>query len=283
MKRIVTVQDISCVGKCSLTVALPVISAMGVETAVLPTAVLSAHTVFPGFICKDLTAQIAPITEHWRSAGIKFDLIYTGYLSSHAQIELVEKLIAEFKTEDTIIFVDPAMADHGRLYASFDAEFAGRMTTLCAKADMIVPNITEAALLTKTPYQAQQDEAYIRTLLLRLAELGARINVLTGVDLGDGKTGIAGYDRIHDDFFYYAHEKHGNAFHGTGDVFSSACVGGLANGLTWKKAVQLAADYTAQCICKTLEDPTRPWYGVDFELALPELIHRLAQERKLVQ
>lgn len=275
MKRILTVQDISCVGKCSLTVALPVISAMGVEAAVLPTAVLSAHSVFPGFTCKDLTDQIAPIARHWRSQGLGFDMIYTGYLTSFAQIDLVSQLIDDFKRPETLVFVDPAMADNGRLYAGFDDAFPQKMASLCAKADLIVPNITEAALLTGTPYRPQQDSAYARSLLLRLADLGARVSVLTGVDLGDGKTGILGYDRAQDTFFYYAHEKVETMFHGTGDIFASTCVGAMARGLDWKQALRLAADYTAQCIRVTLDDPTRPWYGVDFELALPYLIDRL--------
>ena len=183
----------------------------------------------------------------------------------------VSQLIDDFKRPETLVFVDPAMADNGRLYAGFDDAFPKKMASLCAKADLIVPNITEAALLTGTPYRPQQDSAYARSLLLRLADLGARVSVLTGVDLGDGKTGILGYDRAQDTFFYYAHEKVETMFHGTGDIFASTCVGAMARGLDWKQALRLAADYTAQCIRVTLDDPTRPWYGVDFELALPYL------------
>ena len=276
MKRVVSIQDISCLGKCSLTVALPIISAMGVETCVVPTAVLSTHTGgFKNFTFHDLTQEIDPISDHWANENIHFDAIYTGYLGSFEQIDLVGKFFDRFGGDGTLVYADPAMADNGRLYAGFDDAFPQKMASLCAKADLIVPNITEAALLTGTPYRPQQDSAYARSLLLRLADLGARVSVLTGVDLGDGKTGILGYDRAQDTFFYYAHEKVETMFHGTGDIFASTCVGAMARGLDWKQALRLAADYTAQCIRVTLDDPTRPWYGVDFELALPYLIDRL--------
>ena len=145
MKRIVTIQDISCVGKCSLTVALPIISAMGVEAAILPTAVLSTHTMFSRFTCKDLTDQIKPIAEHWAEEKMDFDAVYTGYLGSFEQIDLMKKFFEDFKNESNILFVDPAMADNGKLYPAFDEAFAKYMGTLCGKADIIVPNITEAS------------------------------------------------------------------------------------------------------------------------------------------
>ena len=151
MKRIITIQDISCLGKCSLTVALPVISAMGVECAILPTAVLSTHTMFQNFTCKDLTDQIGPIARHWKQENIRFDAIYTGYLASAEQIDDVCRFFDQFKTEDNFIFVDPVMADNGKLYAAFDEAFPREMAKVCAKADIIVPNLTEASLLTGLP------------------------------------------------------------------------------------------------------------------------------------
>ena len=153
MKRIITIQDISCLGKCSLTVALPVISAMGVECAILPTAVLSTHTMFQNFTCKDLTDQIGPIAHHWKQENIRFDAIYTGYLASAEQIDDVCRFFDQFKTEDNFIFVDPVMADNGKLYAAFDEAFPREMAKVCAKADIIVPNLTEASLLTGLPYR----------------------------------------------------------------------------------------------------------------------------------
>ena len=275
MKRIVTVQDISCVGKCSLTVALPIISAMGVETAIIPTAVLSTHTMFSGFTVKDLTDQIQPITAHWKKENFGFDAIYTGYLGSFEQIDLMKEMFDEFKTESNLIFVDPAMADNGKLYPAFDEAFAKHMATLCAKADIIVPNITEAAFMTGMEYKAEYDEAYVKEMLIRLSDLGAKIAILTGVSFAEGKTGVMGYDKATGEFAYYEHDKLPVSFHGTGDIFSSTCVGAMMNGMDWKEAVKVAADYTAECIRLTLEDPAKPWYGVNFEQAIPYLVERI--------
>ena len=272
MKRIVTIQDISCVGKCSLTVALPIISAMGVETSIIPTAVLSTHTMFNNFTCKDLTDEINPITEHWKKEEIGFDAIYTGYLGSFEQIDIIANLFDDFKTPDNIILVDPVMADNGKLYPAFDEAFAKKMATLCAKADIIVPNITEASFMTGMEYKEVYDEAYIKEMLGKLAELGAKISVLTGVSFKEGTTGVMGYDKENDEYFYYSNEKLNASYHGTGDIFASTCVGALMNGLDWKESLKIAADYTAECIRLTMEDPAKPWYGVNFEEAMPYLM-----------
>lgn len=275
MKRILTIQDISCLGKCSLTVALPIISAMGVECAILPTAVLSAHTVFRNFTCKDLTDQVRPITAHWKQEDITFDAIYTGYLGSFEQIDLMKELFANFKTEQTMTFVDPAMADHGRLYPAFDEAFARHMATLCAQADIIVPNITEACFMTGTPYREEYDEGWVCSLLEKTAELGAGRTLLTGVSLSPGQTGIMGYDRRSGERFTYQHHRLPAIFHGTGDIFSSTCVGALVTGSTPEQAAAIAADYTYRCIEVTMEDPNKPWYGVNFEQAVPYLLERM--------
>lgn len=277
MKRIVTIQDISCVGKCSLTVALPIISAMGIETAIIPTAVLSTHTMFQNFTCKDLTDQVTPITEHWKKEKINFGAIYTGYLGSFEQIDLMKQMFEDFKTEDNLIFVDPAMADNGKLYPAFNEEFARHMGTLCAKADIIVPNITEASFMTGMEYKETYDEAYVKEMLGKLAELGAKICILTGVSFEEGKTGVMGYDSVNDEYYYYAHDKQPKSFHGTGDIFSSTCIGAMSNGLDWKEAVKVAADYTSECIRITLEDADEPWYGVNFEQAIPYLLKKLGK------
>jgi len=277
MKRIITIQDISCVGKCSLTVALPIISAMGVEASILPTAVLSTHTMFSNFTCKDLTDQIKPIANHWKQENIKFDAVYTGYLGSFEQIDLMKEFFEEFKTESNILFVDPAMADNGKLYPAFDEAFAKHMGTLCGKADIIVPNITEAAFMTDTEYRTNYDEAYVKDLLQKLCKLGAKISVLTGVGFEEGKTGVMGYDSQTHEYYYYSHDKLPISYHGTGDIFSSTYVGAMMNGLDWKEAMQIAADYTAECIRLTLEDPSKPWYGVNFEQAIPYLLKKLGK------
>lgn len=277
MKRIVTIQDISCVGKCSLTVALPIISAMGVEAAILPTAVLSTHTMFQNFTCKDLTDQVEPIAEHWKKESFAFDAVYTGYLGSFEQIDLMKKFFDEFNTESNILFVDPAMADNGKLYPAFDEVFAKHMATLCGKADIIVPNITEACFMTGMEYKTEYDESYIKEMLQKLCNLGAKISILTGVSFAEGKTGVMGYDKAKDEFSYYEHDRLPVSYHGTGDIFSSTCVGAMMNGMDWKEAVKVAADYTAECIRLTLKDPAKPWYGVNFEEAIPYLIKRIGK------
>lgn len=277
MKRIVTIQDISCIGKCSLTVALPIISAMGIETAIIPTAVLSTHTMFSGFTCKDLTDQIKPITKHWEEENFDFSAIYTGYLGSFEQIDLMKEMFDEFKTDSNIIFVDPAMADNGKLYPAFDEAFAKHMATLCAKADIIVPNITEASFMTGIEYKNEYDEDYIKTMLKALANLGAKISILTGVSFKEGTTGVMGYDKEKDEFYYYSHKKHPVSYHGTGDIFSSTCIGAMMNDMSWKDAIAVAADYTAECIRITCEDPDAISYGVNFESVIPYLLKRIGK------
>ena len=272
MKRIVTVQDISCVGKCSLTVALPIISAMGIETAIIPTAVLSTHTMFQNFTCKDLTDQIEPITAHWKTEKLGFDAIYTGYLGSFEQIEIVEGMFDDFKTDTNVIVVDPAMADNGKLYPAFDEAFAKRMASLCGKADIILPNITEASFMIGKTYQETYDEAYVKEMLKELAALGCKIPVLTGVGFEEGKTGVMGYDSENEEFWYYEQDKLPKSFHGTGDIFSSTFTGALMKGYDWKKAAEIAARYTAKCIEITMLEPEHNWYGVNFEEAIPFLL-----------
>lgn len=277
MKRIVTIQDISCLGKCSLTVALPIISAMGVETAIIPTAVLSTHTMFSRFTVKDLTDQIAPVTEHWKEENLDFDAIYTGYLGSFEQIDLMKDMFDKFRTDSNIIFVDPAMADNGKLYPAFDEAFAKHMATLCAKADFIVPNVTEASFMVGMEYKAEYDEAYIKEMLQKLSALGAKVSILTGVSFREGMTGVMGYDSTKDEYFFYEHKKHPYSYHGTGDIFSSTCIGAMMNGFDWKEAVKIAADYTAECIRLTIEDGKLQWYGVHFEQAVPYLLKRIGK------
>jgi len=272
MKKVLTVQDISCLGKCSLTIALPVISALGVETVILPTAVLSTHTMFKNFTCKDLSDQIAPITEHWKSEGVTFDAIYTGYLGTVEEIEMMKKLFADFRREGTVVFVDPVMADNGKLYPAFDTDYVKKNAELCACADVVVPNITEAAFMTGTEYREEYDEGYIKELLSRVSALGARVSVITGVSLEKGKTGFMGYDRETGEYGVYQNDRVDASYHGTGDLFSSVCVGELMKGLDWRDAMRIAADYTAHTIEVTLKSADKPWYGVDFEATLPELI-----------
>ena len=272
MKRVLTVQDISCLGQCSLTTALPVLSVLGSETVILPTAVLSTHTMFKGFTCKDLSDQIEPIKQHWLKEGITFDAIYTGYLGSIAQIDQMKELFRAFRREGMFVFVDPVMADNGRLYAAFDMAYAEKNKELCAEADIIVPNITEAALMTGMDYRETYDESYILALLSGLRELGARLSVITGVSLEKGKIGAMGIDRETGETWCYQNRRIDASYHGTGDLFASTFVGELLRGKDWKNAMRIAADYTAHTIEVTLKNPKEPWYGVDFETTLPDLL-----------
>lgn len=274
MKRIVTIQDISCLGKCSLTVALPIISAMGVEAAIIPTAVLSTHTMFKNFTCKDLDDQIVPIADHWKSENLKFDGIYTGYLASAEQIETVRGVIDKLKGENTLVVVDPAMADNGKMYPAFDESFPKAMAGLCGSADIILPNITEACFMTDTEYKEDYNKEYIDALLKKLAQLGCKKVVLKGVSF-DGNYGVLCYDCKTGEINSYYHEKLSRSFHGTGDIFASTFVGAVMRGKDMLESVKLAADYTVECIRKTLESDKPNWYGVDFEAVMGFLIDRL--------
>lgn len=277
MKRILTIQDISCVGKCSITVALPIISAMGVETAIIPTAVLSTHTMFKNFTCKDLDDQIAPITKHWMDENIKFDAIYTGYLATADQIDMVIDVFNNFKNDDNFIIVDPVMADNGKLYPAFDMNFVKEMAKLCGHADIIMPNITEAAFMTGMEYKEEYDEAYIKEMLVKLADLGAKKCLLTGVGFNLDKTGVYGYDSVNNEYCYYENDKVDAMYHGTGDIFASTYTGALMNDFSWKEAMPIAADYTAKCIKSNVEDKDGCWYGVNFEKEIPYLLKRLGK------
>lgn len=272
-KRILTVQDISCVGQCSLTVALPILSAAGLETAILPSAVLSTHTAgFTGFTFRDLTEDIPGIIAHWQKENIKFNAIYTGYLGSAEQIALVKQMFEVLRTPDFVSVVDPAMADGGKLYPAFDAAFVEEMKTLAAAADIILPNITEACFLTGFEYREQYDEAYIAELLQRLRAIGAKTVVLTGVGYTPDSTGVVVLEG--DTPQYYRHRRISKGSHGTGDVYASAFVGAYLQGKSAFDAAAIAADYTVKCIENTVGDPDH-WYGVKFEPVLPYLIERL--------
>lgn len=272
-QKILTIQDISCVGQCSLTVALPILSACGLETAVLPSAVLSTHTAgFTGYTFRDLTDDMPAIKDHWVKESIRFAAIYTGYLGSTKQINMVADIMDTTGTEDCVKIVDPAMADNGKLYPGFDMEYVEAMKGLCAKADYVLPNITESCYLTGLDYKTQYDDAYITAHLDALQAMGCKNIILTGVSYRPGKTGVVVCENgIRS---YYEHDLQPNSCHGTGDIYASAFVGALMRGKTAYDAAAIAAQYTVACIEETAKLENH-WYGAAFEPVLGKLIELL--------
>ncbi len=272
-KKILTIQDISCVGQCSLTVALPIISACGMEACVLPSAVLSNHTCgFGGFTVRDLSGDMPAIRERWVQEGIRFSAIYTGYLGTSEQIDYVIDIFNTTGTPDCVKIVDPAMADNGVLYPAFDMNYVEAMKRLSAHADYLIPNITEAAFLTGAEYKTEYDRGYIDELLAKLTALGSKNVVLTGVSYREGCTGVVVLEN--GQYSYYEHEKLPNSTHGTGDIYASAFVGALMRGKTAFQAAKIAADYAVTCIRDTTNYPNH-WYGAAFEPSIPSLIAAL--------
>ena len=274
-KRILTIQDISCVGQCSLTVALPVISACGVEASVLPTAVLSTHTGgFTGFTFRDLTGDITAIQEHWKKENIDFDAIYTGYLGSTEQVALVSDILDTMGNENSVNIIDPAMADGGKLYYGFDEEFVSAMRTLIPKADYFLPNITEACFLTGTPFEERHDREFCEMLIKKLYEMGAKNVILTGESFTEGMTGFILYNG--EEMRDYPHERIARGCHGTGDIYASAFTGALMNGKDAYGSAKVAADFVVEAIKVSLTDPAHT-YGARFEPVLYKLHDMIAE------
>ena len=272
-KRVLTIEDISCFGKCSTTVALPILSAMGHETVILPTAILSTHTGsgFTGYTVRDLTDDISPISDHWYKTGIVYDCLYSGYLCKGKQVSLVRDLVKRFKSENTLYVADPAMADGGKYYWGFDAEHGADMGELCRMADIITPNVTEAAFLLGQEYQSSYSLSDIHALIDGLREQGIPSVVLTSVTVGD-KYGIVGYDGARGESFSYFHRRIDAPIHGTGDIYTSVMVGRLLSGWTLAEAARCAADFVMHCVEKTLPYLAEHPYGLIYEPYLRELM-----------
>ena len=278
-KRALTIQDISCVGRCSLTVALPILSATGVETVILPTAILSTHTGgFTGYTFRDLTEDIDPICAHWKELALEADALYTGYLGSRQQQQQIARIFDDFGANGPLILVDPAMADAGQLYPAFDAEFAHGMTNLVAKASLTVPNITEASLVLEKDYPGDDyDQAWVEQTLKELSALGPGQVVLTGVSFEEDKLGAAAYDRALNTVEYYFTERIPGYFHGTGDIYSSTLLAALLNDKSLAEAIGIACEFTVGAIRRTVAAGTEPRYGVDFENEIGALLQRLGK------
>ena len=278
-KRVLAIHDISCVGKCSLTVALPIISATGIECSVLPTAVLSTHTGgFTGFTYRDLTEDVMPIVKHWETLDIKFDAIYTGFLGSFEQISLMMDIFDRMK--GAVKIVDPVMADGGKLYPIFDPSFPKEMRKLCEKADVIMPNITEATLILGEEYvEGPYTMEYIEALMDRLAALGPKKVILTGVHFDDEKLGAASLDTVTGERSFYFSDRIPGYYHGTGDVFGSAVVGALMNNKSLSDSVRIAVDFTVSSIQRTYDAKTDLRFGVNFEEGIPQLVEDVLDDR----
>ena len=274
-KRIAAIHDISGIGKCSLTAALPIISAAGIEAAAMPTAVLSTHTGnIEGYTYRDLTCDLPAVAKHWKSLGIGFDGIYSGFLGSTEQVEMVCDFIDEFADENCVILVDPAMADSGRMYTTFDSAFVGEMAKLCCKADIIVPNLTEAAFLLGEKYvEPPYSSEYIENLLSRLTALGAKEIVLTGVCFNNDEIGCVVYNN--GDVHYKFSEKYDGIYYGTGDIFASALIGAYMCGKDITESADIALEFTCGAIKRTHDAKTDTRFGVNFEQGLGDFIKKL--------
>ena len=271
--RVAAIHDISGFGKCSLTVVLPILSAAGLEACAIPTAILSTHTGgFTDFTYRDLTDDIMPVYRHWQELGIHFDAAYSGYLGSHAQLGIVSEIYKCMRADGTKIIVDPVMADHGSLYALFDETFPAGMRALCQQADVIVPNLTEAALMLGEPYrEGPYAREYIEDMLRKLAELPGELAVLTGVCFDETELGAACIDVKTGKIEYAMAQRVPGSYHGTGDIFASVLTAELLLGKTPQASMQKAADFTAAAAKRTLDAGKGVKYGVWFEAGLKDL------------
>lgn len=276
-KKVLAIHDISCFGRCSLTAAIPIISVSGAEVIPLPTAVLSTHTGgFSDFTFRDLTEDMCPIAEHWKKLGAHFDVIYTGYLGSLEQVSIVKEIIRDFSNEDTLVIVDPVMADAGKYYSLITPDFADGMRELCEMADIIIPNLTEAAFLLGEEYKEHYTEKETEDILRRLAMLGPKNIVLSGVSSDDFSCiGAASYNAYNDTVSYALAEKIDGFYHGTGDTFASALIAALTRNAGIEEATRVAVEYTLACIRRTYEEGTDTRYGVDIENEFPKLMRLL--------
>ncbi len=269
--KILTIQDISCYGQCSITVALPVVSAFGIETAILPSAVLSTHTSgFEGYTVRDLTEDLPAIRKHWESEEIYFDAIYTGFIASAEQLDYIKEIIDSRLKPDGLVFVDPAMADHGEFYNGFDQEFADKMGELCKLGDYILPNTTEACYILHKPWKEEFSKDEMLEMANELTAFTKRHVILKGYENDANEMGMIVLDKEEDSCEIVYNDKVDYVSHGTGDVFASSFVGSVMIGKSPSSAAKIAGEFTKKAIEKTIGDETHT-YGVKFEQAIPEI------------
>ena len=263
--KILTVQDISCYGQCSTTVALPVLSCYGHETVILPSAILSTHTGgFTGFTVLDLTEEMPKIMKHWEKENIKFDALYTGYIGDARQFDYILDIKNKMMNDKGLFFVDPAMADHGKMYYGLGDTIVDGMRRMCMQADYILPNITEACFLTGVEYKEKQDDKFINELLDKLFKLGAKNVILTGVE-EDDELGAIAYDGK--EKVKVMKKRQYPSYHGTGDIFSSVIIGNILNGKSLYETLDDATSFIVEAIKETKEDKEHN-YGVKYEQVL---------------
>lgn len=272
MKRVLSIQDLSYFGKCSQTIAIPVLSAMGIEAVPLLTSVLSTHTGIPGYAFRTMRDFIPEVTAQWKTLGLHFDAVYTGYLGSREDVHMVEKVLDSFQSEDTLVVVDPAMGDHGELYPGFDMDYVAENRTLCGRADLAVPNLTELCFLTDTEYRENLSKEELQERMRKLSSLGCRRVILTGASLSEGMTGAYGYDSASGEFYVCQNAHIPGTYVGTGDLFSSVLTGALVRGMDLKTSSELACSYVQKTIQETIRGGEQAWYSISFERTLPELI-----------
>ncbi len=267
-KKIVSVQDISCYGQCSLTVALPILSAYGVETAILPSGILSTHTGgFTGFTFLDLTDEMAKIVDHWIKESISYDAIYTGYIGDARQFDMIKQMKSTIMKDGGKLYVDPAMADHGKLYPALTPDIVEGMRRLVEDGDVILPNLTEASFLLDIPYDENYTRESILDMVKSLAAMGPETVILTGISFEEGKLGAVAYIKSTGEYFEYFTDRMVKDYHGTGDVFSSVAIADLVNGKDVLTAIKDACEFTVESIKNTMDDPNH-MYGVKFEATL---------------
>lgn len=269
--KILTIQDISCYGQCSITVALPIVSAFGIETAILPSAVLSTHTSgFTDFTVRDLTEDLPEIRKHWEKEGIYFDAIYTGFIASIEQLDYIKEIIDSRLKPGGLVFVDPAMADHGEFYNGFDQEFADKMGELCKLGDFVLPNTTEACFILHKPWKEEFTRDEMLEMAKEMAEFTKKHVILKGDTHEEDKLGMIVLDKDDDSIDIVYNDKIDYVSHGTGDVFASSFVGSTMIGKTPKQAAKIAGEFTKMAIEKTVGDETHT-YGVKFEQVILDL------------
>ncbi|MCI6569075.1 MAG: pyridoxamine kinase [Dysosmobacter sp.] len=277
--RAAAIHDMSGFGRCSLTVAIPILSAMGVQCCPLPTAFLSTHTGgFTGFTFLDMTEEMPKVAAHWKSLDLRFDAIYSGFLGSEAQIDIVEDFIRAFRTPDTVVVIDPVMGDDGAAYQTYTPAMCAGMARLAELADVITPNLTEAAFLLGMDYgDLPRGEAGLRQIVRELSMEGKRSVALTGASLAPGKTGAMCFDAATGETEAVQTDFIAHPLHGTGDVFASVLTGGLVKGKSLTEAAREAVEFIRACAVRTVEQNLPMREGVDFEPLLGLLTERSGQ------